>query len=76
MEQPFVNDLSDKSLEDLQSSISGLMNKLNFAYRTGNQSLIRQLHMVIESYKKEYNKKMDEIIKKQNMSGKINIQKD
>ncbi len=76
MEHPFVNDLSDKSLEDLQSSISGLMNKLNFAYRTGNQLLMRQLQMVIESYKKEYNKKMDEIIKKQNMSGKINIQKD
>ena len=76
MEHPFVNDLSDKSLEDLQSSISGLMNKLNFAYRTGNQPLIRQIQMVIESYKKEYNKKMDEIIKKQNMGNKINIQKD
>lgn len=76
MEHPFVNDLSDKSLEDLQSSISSLMNKLNFAYRTGNQPLIRQIQMVIESYKKEYNKKMDEIIKKQNMGNKINIQKD
>jgi hypothetical protein len=76
LEHPFVNDLSDKSLEDLQSSISSLMNKLNFAYRTGNQPLIRQIQMVIESYKKEYNKKMDEIIKKQNMGNKINIQKD
>jgi hypothetical protein len=32
--------------------------------------------MVIDSYKKEYNKKMDELIAKQNMGNKINIQKD
>jgi hypothetical protein len=52
------------------------MGKLNFAHRTGNGALIHQLYMVIDSYKKEYNKKMDELIAKQNMSNKINIQKD
>jgi hypothetical protein len=76
MEHPFINDLSDKSLEDLQNAISDLMGKLNFAHRTGNGALIHQLYMVIDSYKKEYNKKMDELIAKQNMGNKINIQKD
>ena len=76
MQHPFINDLSDKSLEDLQTTISDLMKKLNFAYRTGNQPLVHQLNMVMESYKSEYNKKMDDMIKKQNIQNKINIQKD
>lgn len=72
---PFINDLSDKKLEDLQSTISDLTGKLNFAYRTGNGSLIHQIQMVIDSYKAEYQKKMDEMIKKQNISSKIDIKK-
>jgi hypothetical protein len=73
MTHPFINDLSDKSLEDLQESISSLTKKLNFAYRMGNQSLIHQLHMAIDSYRVEYSKKMDELMKKQ--TSQINIQK-
>lgn len=76
MEHPFINDLSNKSLEEIQTTMSSLMSKLNFAYRTGNQPLISQLHMVIESYKKEQNKKLDEILKKQNLTTKVNIEKE
>lgn len=76
MQHPFVNNLSDKSLEDLQKTISDLMNKLTFAYRMGNGPLINQLQMVIESYRSEYSKKMDELIKKQKMDTKISIEKD
>lgn len=76
MTHPFINDLSNLSLEEIQNKISDLMNKLNFAYRTGNSALIHQLLMVIDSYKFEYNKKMDEFIKKQNMQTNIKIQKD
>jgi len=72
---PFITDLSDKKLEDLQTTISDLTGKLNFAYRTGNGPLIHQIQMVIESYKAEYQKKMDEMIKKQNISSKIDIKK-
>ena len=72
---PFINDLSDKKLEDLQTTISDLTGKLNFAYRIGNGPLIHQIQMVIESYKAEYQKKMDEMIKKQNISSKIDIKK-
>jgi hypothetical protein len=75
MTHPFITDLSNLSLEELQNKISELMNKLNFAYRTGNGPLINQLLMVIDSYKQEYSKKMDELIKKQNIQTKINIEK-
>lgn len=73
MTHPFIHDLSDKSIEDLQETISSLTNKLTFAYRTGNQSLIQQLLMALDSYKVEYSKKMDALMKKQ--TEKINIQK-
>jgi hypothetical protein len=73
MEHPFINNLQDKSLEDLQNTISSLTSKLTFAYRTGNGPLINQLQMAIDSYKTAYSKKMDELIQKQNIQ--INIQK-
>jgi len=76
MEHPFINDLSGKTLEELQKTISDLTSKLNFAYRTGNQPLINQLLMVMESYKKEQYKKVDELLKKQNIQTKINIKKE
>lgn len=75
MQHPFINNLAEKSLEDLQKTISDLTGKLTFAYRTGNGPLIHQLIMAMESYKLEYNKKMDELIKKQNIQNKIKIEK-
>lgn len=75
MQHPFISDLSDKSLEDLQKTISTLMSKLNFAYRMGNGPLIHQLNMALDSYKAEYSKKMDEMIEKQNIKNKIHIEK-
>lgn len=75
MKHPFVEDLSQKTLEELQTIISSLNNKLSVAYRMGNQSLINQMNMVIESYKDEYNNKMNELINKQKIQNNINITK-
>lgn len=75
MEHPFIISLEDKSLEELQNTISGLYSKLTYASKTGNQPLVSQINMVIESYRKEYNKRMDEMIKKQNINAQINIEK-
>ena len=75
MKHPFVEDLSQKTLEELQNIISSLNNKLSVAYRMGNQSLINQMNMVIESYKDEYNNKMNELINKQKIQNNINITK-
>ena len=53
MEHPFINNISDKSLEELQNTVSDLNGKLSFAYRTGNQPLMHQLQMAIESYRNQ-----------------------
>lgn len=74
MEHPFIESLADKSFDELQDTLSGLHNKLNYAYRTGNVVLINQINMVIESYRKEYNKRMDEMMKNQNINTKINVE--
>lgn len=78
MEHPFLDrkKLSEKTLEEIQSSITDLMNKLNFAHRTGNRPLINQLTMVIESYRREASEKLDQVMKKQNLQGQISIQKE
>jgi hypothetical protein len=76
MQHPFINDLSDKSMEDLQNIIQDLTKKLNFVYRQQNGPMIAQMMMVLESYKNEYSKRIDEIYKKQNLQNKINISKD
>lgn len=75
MEHPFINNLENKSLEDLQTTISNLTSKLNFAYKTGNGPLIHQLNMAIESYKAAYSKKMDELIGKQKIQTQIKVEK-
>ena len=76
MEHPFISSLSDKSLEDLQTSITELTKKLNFAYSMQNGPMIHQLLMVLESYKMEHNKKMDAIMKKQNIQTTISVEKE
>lgn len=78
MEHPFLpsTELRDKNLEELQSKINDLTSKLTFAYRTRNQALIGQIQMVMESYRNEYNRKMDELIKKQNIQNRINVRKE
>ena len=73
MQHPFINDLTSKSMDDLQTTISELSKKLTFAYRMQNQNMANQVSMVMESYKVEMNKRMDELFKKQNLQGQINI---
>lgn len=78
MEHPFLSskDLEDKSIEEIQDAMSGIMNKLTFAYRTQNGPLIHQLQMVLESHRTQYFKKMDEVFAKQKLNNQINIQSD
>jgi hypothetical protein len=76
MEHPFINNISDKSLEELQNTISDLTKKLTFAHRTGNGPLIHQINMALDSYRSAYSKKMDELISKQNIKSQIKIEKD
>jgi hypothetical protein len=78
MEHPFLDRkaLSEKTLEEIQTALTGLINKLTFAHRTGNRPLINQLEMVVESYRNEASKKLDEVMKKQNLQNQVSIQKE
>jgi hypothetical protein len=78
MEHPFLTskDLDDKTVQELQDSISSIMSKLTFAYRTQNGPLIHQLQMVLESHRTQYAKKTDEVFAKQKINSQINIQSD
>lgn len=76
MQHPFISNLSSKTLEELQESLTELTKKLSFAYRMQNGPMAHQLQMVIESYRAEYNKKMDELMKKQNIKTGIQVEKE
>lgn len=76
MQHPFIHDLSGKSMEELQNTIQDLTTKLNFVYRSQNGPMIQQMQMVMESYRSEYAKRIDDIYKKQNLQNKINISKE
>jgi len=71
---PFIGDLSDKSLEEMQTTISALTTKLTFAGRTENRQLVNQLLMALDSYKDAYRQKMNDLVTKQNIDSLINIQ--
>ena len=73
MKHPFINNLEEKSLEELQKTISDLTLRLSQAARMRHPTLIPQIQMALESYKAEHNKRMDEIYQKQNLDNKINI---
>jgi hypothetical protein len=76
MQHPFLPDLSDKTLEELTKTIGDLQGKLNFVYKSQNQILIKQLTMVMEGYRTEYQNRMDALYKKQNIQSQINISSD
>lgn len=75
MQHPFIGDLSDQSLEDIQGKIQSLTKNLTFAYRSGNQNMVNQIQMVMDSYKAEATKRLDDMYKKQKVQSSINIQK-
>lgn len=73
MEHPFISDLSKLSMDDLQEKISELNKRLAFVARINNTSMYGQLLMVLDSYNNEYNKRMNEMYKKYNLSNSIQI---
>jgi len=76
MQHPFIepSDLEELSMEELQEKVTDLNQKLTFAFRTGNQPLIHQLQLVLESYNSVYKKKMDEAFDNQNVKTTINVE--
>jgi hypothetical protein len=73
MEHPFISDLSNLSIDDLQEKISELNKRLAFIARMNNTSMYGQMLMVLDSYNSEYNKRMNEMYKKYNLNNTIQI---
>jgi hypothetical protein len=76
MQHPFMPDISEKKLEELQESVNDLTGKLQFAYRMSNAPMIHQLNMVLDGYKAEIAKRLDELYKRQNLNQTIKISKE
>jgi hypothetical protein len=66
MEHPLINNVNDLTIDQLQSKITELNKKLNFALRTGNASLVGQLQMALETFNNQYRAKLQEQYEKSN----------
>jgi hypothetical protein len=83
MEHPLIGSLTDLTVEELSAKIGELSNKLAIATRSGNGHLCEQVRMAIESYRNQYQVRVDEQYQKAtkqaedqhlNFDNKINIQ--
>lgn len=73
MEHPLIGDLSNLTLEELNTQISDLYRKLHIATQSGNGHLCNQLRMALESYNAKYQAKLQESTKTHNFDDKIRI---
>jgi len=66
MEHPFLNteEIAKMKMEDIQSKITELTNKLGIAYNTGNSYLANQVSMALETYNVAMQKKLQEMFPK------------
>jgi hypothetical protein len=73
MHHPLIGKLDTLTLDQLQGKISELNNKMAFAYRTGNNQLIGQLQMALDSYNDEYRARIQKQNDDKDFSDKIDI---
>lgn len=75
MEHPFLNtdEIAEMDLDDIQEKIAELMQKLNVAYNVGNNNLIHQIHMALDSYNVGLNKKLMNMGTTEKYTDKIDI---
>ena len=53
MEHPLINDIGELDEQHLMDKITELNGKLTIAMRMGNSSLINQVQMAIETYRRK-----------------------
>lgn len=72
---PFIQDLSDKTMEELLESISKLTKQQQFMFKMGKADVVNQINMIINSYRSEYQKRQKELWdkKSQGLDKKIDI---
>ena len=62
MQHPLISNeiVTAKTTEEIQEIIAKLNKQLNYAYRLNNQVMINQLLLVLNTYRVEHNKRMEE----------------
>lgn len=73
MEHPLIGSLAGLKDEELQNKISELNSKLLQAHRMGNQQLIGQVHMALETYRNHYQERQRQQNKDSGQDDKIDI---
>ena len=76
MEHPFlnINEIKEMKLEEIQSKISELTKKLMIASQTGNDYLVHQVQMALETYNNAQIEKLKDMMPKDDPGkGKIDI---
>ena len=68
---PLTPDLSTLTDEEVHSKRSELMNRLNFAYQTGNSELVGQIQLVLSDYAIEIEKRDKKILQDAQKSGRL-----
>jgi hypothetical protein len=75
-EHPLMGKVSDLSDEEIQNKVTELNQKISFAYRMNNQAMINQLHMFLNTYNEEHQKRLrDKFSSDKKLKGKIDIAK-
>ncbi len=72
---PFIGDLSEKTLEELQETLATLNKRLSYMYKINKPEMVNQLLMARTSYQAEYSKRQQALWDKNssNSQGKIDI---
>ena len=76
MEHPFLDpqEIKKLKLEEIQNKITELTKKLTIAYQTGNEYLVHQVQMALETYNNAQIAKLQEMMPKEDPGkGKIDI---
>ena len=76
MEHPFLdpNEIKKMKLEEIQNKITELTKKLTIAYQSGNDYLVHQVQMALETYNNAQQEKLREMMPKEDPGkGKIDI---
>jgi hypothetical protein len=61
MNHPFIGDLSEKTLEELQTTMSDLTKKQTFMARMGKHDMVNQVALVLNNYQQEYNRRQQDL---------------
>lgn len=73
-QHPFISNLEGQNLEQLGEKISTLNARMQWAFKMGKHDMVRQMQMVIESYRQEYTRQQNEMwAKRGNTAPKIDI---